>query len=66
MKLYFLSKDNQEKLSLIYERLTGRKFTPPERETRFLKCEGKLEGPAEIAEIMKQKPPYVISEEGRE
>lgn len=66
-KLYFiLSEEDQEKLSQIYEQLTGRKLKPPKRDERLIHCEAKLESPREIAKIMEQTPNYPLDVQGRE
>ena len=52
----YLSKENKEKLALLYEYLSGVKFIPPERGDRAIQCEPKIESLEEIDKLMRQKP----------
>ena len=65
MKLYFiLSKEDKEKLALIYEQLTGKKLKPPVRD-KEIHLEARLEDTPEIARIMEQSPNYPLDSQGR-
>jgi len=61
-----LSKENKGKLVQIYEQLTGKKFIPPKRDKRVIKCETKLESPKEMQKIMAEAPNYSVDVQGRE
>jgi len=47
-----LSKENKEKLGLIYEKLTGKKWIPPKQKSKDIQ----IENLAELSKIMKEKP----------
>ena len=58
--------DGKEKVKGIYEHFTGKKWVPPVKDKRGIRCETKIESPEEIAKIMKQKPGYSVDKQGRE
>ena len=58
--------DGKEKVKGIYEHFTGKKWVPPVKDKRGIRCETKIESPEEIAKIMKQKPSYSVDKQGRE
>ncbi|MCJ7669542.1 MAG: hypothetical protein MUO61_03375 [Dehalococcoidia bacterium] len=61
-----LSKSSKENWPEIYQRLTGKKWAPPERDRRAIHCETKLESLEEIDKTMKEVPGYSIDVQGRE
>jgi len=61
-----LSEQGKENWAQIYKQLTGKKWTPPMKDKRGIRCETKLESLEEIGKLMRQKPNYTISKQGRE
>jgi len=51
---------------VLYKKVKGKKWVPPVKDKRGIRCETKIESPEEIAKIMKQKPGYSVDKQGRE
>lgn len=60
-----LSEKGKQDWPQIYKQLTGKEWLPPKRDKRAIYCEAKLEGLPEIDKLMRQKPNYTISKQGR-
>jgi len=51
-----LSEKGKENWALLYKKLTGKKWIPPKRSDRAIKCEPKLESLEEIDKLMRKVP----------
>jgi len=60
------TEEGKKALAQVYKRLTGREFRPPRRKGRAITCDVKIESLSEIDKLMRQKPNYTISKQGRE
>jgi len=66
MKLWdCTTQEGKKALTRIYGQLTGREFRPPRRKHRAISCNVKGESLKEIDKLMREKPNYTISKQGR-
>ena len=61
-----LTEKGKENWAALYKKVKGKKWVPPVKDKRGIRCETKIEDTEEIAKIMKQKPGYSDDKQGRE